>query len=576
MKLKQLLFSLFVGCALVASFAQQMPFQGKLLVDAEPFTGTATMIFSIPEATWTETLSDVPVQDGFYAVTLGLTTPLPTNLFQTDNQVEMNISVNGEPLSPVNLYAPFTNLNIQSSDIRMTGPNGNLNMEIGDRGVGLENEGQIRMYNSSGRAAVFLQGRDNGGRLQLSNVDPTGTFNTSAFLAGTNTDGNGAFIQMNGLNPAGDGNAMLVNIYNTAGGPPPTFTPYSNGYRRGGIDIFDNEGRLLSYMSLERNESGSDPTGKSGYLGLQATTTANIMMGGKNWENNDLGYIHLFGLNDNGGGWFVNNFSVEATDIGGGESGARLSLANTANGGVRTEAITMETNFADSRLGYIQVSDAAGASRAHIRGDGNISVNRAIDGQSAINMFDDGTGDGGIAIISSTDVLRLFFNADDTDGVFRLSNTVGGTTVSMAANTGEVIVSGDVTANGILLTSDKRLKEQIKPLTGSLSSVRKLQGVNYYWKDKSKGEKQQIGFIAQDMEKVFPELVSTNESGFKSVNYVQLTAVLVEAIKELEQKVIKLETENTSLKANLSDVQKLRQEMDALKAYIGSGKAASN
>jgi hypothetical protein len=106
--------------------------------------------------------------------------------------------------------------------------------------------------------------------------------------------------------------------------------------------------------------------------------------------------------------------------------------------------------------------------------------------------------------------------------------------------------------------------------------VRKLQGVNYFWKDKSQGEKQQIGFIAQDMEKVFPELVNTNESGFKSVNYVQLTAVLVEAIKELEQKVVKLESENTALKADLTEVLKLRQEMDALKTYIGTGKAASN
>ncbi|MCF8403895.1 MAG: tail fiber domain-containing protein [Bacteroidales bacterium] len=95
------------------------------------------------------------------------------------------------------------------------------------------------------------------------------------------------------------------------------------------------------------------------------------------------------------------------------------------------------------------------------------------------------------------------------------------------------------TSDGTLVTgsSDIRLKENIEPLQRSLEKVKQLQGVSFTWKD-SPEQGQSIGFIAQEFEKVIPELVFTNQTdGYKGINYAEVAAILVEAIKE-QQKII--------------------------------------
>jgi hypothetical protein len=106
-----------------------------------------------------------------------------------------------------------------------------------------------------------------------------------------------------------------------------------------------------------------------------------------------------------------------------------------------------------------------------------------------------------------------------------------------------IITASGLSVNGtVTASSDIRLKTNIKPLENSLSKVLKTQGVNFDRTDNE--DKNQIGFIAQDLEKVFPELVKTDDSEekIKSVNYQAMVAVLVEAIKELEQRVLTLES----------------------------------
>jgi len=86
--------------------------------------------------------------------------------------------------------------------------------------------------------------------------------------------------------------------------------------------------------------------------------------------------------------------------------------------------------------------------------------------------------------------------------------------------------------------SDRRLKENIKTIDDSLGKILKLEGVSFEWKDKKMGEGVNIGFIAQDVEEIFPEVVSTDEeTGFKFLQYGNLAAPLIEAIKE-QQKII--------------------------------------
>jgi hypothetical protein len=90
-------------------------------------------------------------------------------------------------------------------------------------------------------------------------------------------------------------------------------------------------------------------------------------------------------------------------------------------------------------------------------------------------------------------------------------------------------------------TSDRRLKTSIAPLRNALDSVLALRGVRYHRKPASApattaaGNPQQIGFVAQEVEEVCPELISTDSKGYKSVCYSRVTAVLVEAIREQQQ-----------------------------------------
>jgi hypothetical protein len=83
--------------------------------------------------------------------------------------------------------------------------------------------------------------------------------------------------------------------------------------------------------------------------------------------------------------------------------------------------------------------------------------------------------------------------------------------------------------------------------------VLRLRGVSYHWKPEFKGDaRPQIGFIAQEVEAVLPELVNTDEQGFKSVAYANAVPVLVEAIKEQQRQLDALKTvqaENAELKA---------------------------
>ena len=73
-----------------------------------------------------------------------------------------------------------------------------------------------------------------------------------------------------------------------------------------------------------------------------------------------------------------------------------------------------------------------------------------------------------------------------------------------------------------------------------MSVVSKLRGVNYFWKDENRETSKQVGFIAQEVEKVLPEVVHTNEDGIKSLAYQNMVPVLVEAIKELKAEIDEL------------------------------------
>lgn len=106
----------------------------------------------------------------------------------------------------------------------------------------------------------------------------------------------------------------------------------------------------------------------------------------------------------------------------------------------------------------------------------------------------------------------------------------------------------------LMVSSDARLKKNVCSIDGSLNKIMKLSGVKFNWRrdefpDRYLPAGDQLGFIAQDVEKVLPELIGTDGQGFKNVNYDGVIPVLVNAMKEQQQQIDQLKAEVAKLKA---------------------------
>ena len=116
-------------------------------------------------------------------------------------------------------------------------------------------------------------------------------------------------------------------------------------------------------------------------------------------------------------------------------------------------------------------------------------------------------------------------------------------------DTGDAPGSGpDLETNGEIIPSDLRLKQGISEISNALAGVLALNGVTYRYNtsrypELGLSDQPQIGFLAQDLEQVYPELVVTRKDGFKAVNYAQLVPVLVEAIKQQQSMIEDLQTQ---------------------------------
>ena len=121
-------------------------------------------------------------------------------------------------------------------------------------------------------------------------------------------------------------------------------------------------------------------------------------------------------------------------------------------------------------------------------------------------------------------------------------------------NDGDFHADGDVIAYSTTTSSDERLKENIKQIPYGLEEVLKMKPVEYDWKEK-RGGKHDIGVIAQDIEKLIPEIIKENKDlktkeDFKSVDYGKMVAVLIKAIQEQQEEIELLKANLDQLKYN--------------------------
>lgn len=331
-------------------------------------------------------------------------------------------------------------------------------------------------------------------------------------------------------------------IVNTPGGV--TFRGSNPGVGYVDIDRGINTGKLQLY-------SGSPS--QSGHIGF--------FRGNGNNQPSRLGYIGYD--NDNLTYWAegnannIMNSAIGANIFRGTELSAERS--NVPQG--RVQLVPGDT----AHSGYIGFINSGGGRVGYIGYD-NGNLNFQAEG-GGYNIFNAGNGHvfngtvvGNSPIIGNSEIyagVNNWFRVRGSSGLY-WENFGGGwymadTTWLRAYNNKWIYTGGvgrfdtRVETSRLQGVSDMRLKKDIKKIENATEKLNKINGYTYTWRDKKDfpgqavGEGKDIGVIAQEMEKVFPETVLTNEHGYKSVNYNALIPVLIEALKESNQKIADLE-----------------------------------
>jgi hypothetical protein len=204
--------------------------------------------------------------------------------------------------------------------------------------------------------------------------------------------------------------------------------------------------------------------------------------------------------------------------------------------------------------GDVGIGTASPSAKLHVVGDSAPVVVRGVT-TNGYAVRGESTGGFGVYGMSESGVGVVGVNTSGI-GVQAISTTgdllrgVGGGVLRFRVDN-----DGDVFAKSYNTISDARLKTNLQPLTDVLEKLQQVRGVSYERTDVNQSPaRREIGVIAQEVEAIFPELVAiVNDEGYKAVAYERLTAVLIEAVKELK-------AENEALRAELESVKQLVKE----------------
>ena len=184
--------------------------------------------------------------------------------------------------------------------------------------------------------------------------------------------------------------------------------------------------------------------------------------------------------------------------------------------------------------------------------DTNTITNIGANGGSYSNGNISITGNGATSVSKSGNTITI--TSTDTNTTYsnlnQFTNGPGYTTYSsnQATDTTSTVQFGLVRSTGDVVafySSDERLKDNIAPIENSLDKVGQLKGYEFDWNDKQDVyEGHDVGVIAQEVEKVVPELVQTRDDGYKAVKYEKIVPLLINAINELKAEIEELKSIN--------------------------------
>jgi hypothetical protein len=306
------------------------------------------------------------------------------------------------------------------------------------------------------------------------------------------------------------------------------------------LDIFGGAVRINNSVGIPI-EIGSDFGGGSGgYANLEL---------GKNRTSDGGAYIDLTAIGGGAGDYSTrilretgSNGSFAITNTGTGE----YSIGQSAAGPIVLRTTSLERMRIDSS-GNIGIGAVAEDTyKLDVTGKSRAKTEFWV-GPNTTNGFIRMTVDSGISYIQSSSNISGTHNKLYFTGFAGSSNTmvldipnrrvgIGGQTAPTVA----LDVTGDIKASGnITAYSDERFKTNRHPIVNALEKVGQMRGVSYETKEEGR---RRIGVIAQEIEKIIPEVVLTDDTDehYKSVDYGNIVAVLIEAVKELKAKVDEL------------------------------------
>jgi hypothetical protein len=289
------------------------------------------------------------------------------------------------------------------------------------------------------------------------------------------------------------------------------------------------------------------------------------------WDGNNLSNHYGFGITDHQLNYHVATITDSHIFFAGGKNGDGVQLLRLQGNGfvgvgsapALARLYVHSTGDADRGL---QLSDGS-LSNIIVQGlTGNNSGFQAINFNGYYNAGEQQINPGkhrwriGVDQRGSSDALFIDSYANGSGSSILTAQPNGNIGLGMSPSY-RLDVNGQLRASNVSVTSDQRLKANIRPLSGTLTQVRALRGVRYTFRreefrDQNLPTGEQVGVLAQEVEKVYPELVSTDTQGFKSVNYAQLTPVLIEAVKELA-------TENEQLRAQAASFEQRLQALES-------------
>ena len=437
--------------------------------------------------------------------------------------------------------------------IGVTGPSSKLS--VGGNATGFSTAMQVWQDGETassgdvgGKAATFF------GTSGLSNSSIVNIYSTGAYTGQT-----GGEIGFGGKYASGGNVAQFAKIRSFK-------TNASNGGANygGGLEFWTrpNGSAAVPRMTiLGEGNVGIGTTTPLAKLDIQGTQgqlfSVTDNLSGSIFAVADISGVPIFDVNSSGVSYFDGNVGIGRTS-----PGYKLDV----NGNIRSSTVTVYDGMGGTETG-IGASSAGGNLRLYAGGTNKITVSNtsqslilygnSTTGSNYIQFNDSaGTSQGYVGYGSSgyNDFYFVQFKAAPFN--FYLNGAVRGA-ISTA---GTLTMQGDVIAYGS--PSDKRLKENIKPIESALDKVSKLQGVTFDWKEKEKeydqfGKpkklqewKNDIGFIAQDVQKVIPELVRENEDGMLSMRHQGIAPILLEAIKELKAEIEELKLNKCNCNCN--------------------------